>query len=148
MTTQPERVEFLPALTGEPSAERLLYGLAGCTGALEQLTCQGEDDRDLIGNLVTAADCLARLIVHRMGECPVTAGEVTASPAGAGHELATDAPRPPPLLDDPKRQPFRGSRARARGGAANRSRFFPGGEPRGLAQPRATASSSLSWLPS
>lgn len=72
-TAKPETLEFLPASAGEPPAVALLYGLAGACRALEVLTCQGEDDRDLIGNLASAADSLARLLVHRMGSAPVTA---------------------------------------------------------------------------
>jgi hypothetical protein len=69
--TAPENLRFLPARDDEPSAERLLFALAGVAQALDLLTIQGEDDRNLIGNLATAADSLARLLVHRLGSCPV-----------------------------------------------------------------------------
>lgn len=68
----PETLEFTSPRPGEPSAVVLLYGLAGVTAALEEVTTTGDGDREQIGNLACAADALAKLLVHRMANCPAT----------------------------------------------------------------------------
>lgn len=67
MSTETETLQFLAASEHEPSTGEIIFGLAGACHALEVLTAQGEDDRNLVGNLATAAYALARLLVHRMG---------------------------------------------------------------------------------
>jgi len=72
MTTRTDTIEFLPAAEGQPGATALLFGLAGVCRALEVLSVTGDPDRELIGNLCTAADALASELAYRVGACPVT----------------------------------------------------------------------------
>jgi hypothetical protein len=66
----PETIEFLAPPNGEPCAAMLLFALRGVTRALEQRVVINDDDGDTIGDLAVAADCLAKLLVHRMTNCP------------------------------------------------------------------------------
>jgi hypothetical protein len=66
-----ESIEFLPAGPGEPSASELLFALRGVARALESDAVLHDEDKDHIADLAVAADCLARLLVHRMSNCPV-----------------------------------------------------------------------------
>lgn len=91
MSTKPETLDFLAAQEHEPSAAQLLYGLAGACHALEVLTIQGEDDRNLIGNLASAADALAQLLVHRLGSAPFTLRELEDKGEGAPGTSAASA---------------------------------------------------------
>jgi hypothetical protein len=76
---KPETIEFLPARPGEPDASELLFALRGVAHALESDAVLHDDDRDYVADLAVAADCLARLLVHRMSNCP--AGEPVAPDA-------------------------------------------------------------------
>lgn len=54
----------------QPATAMLLFGLRGVCRALEERTVVNDADRETIGDLAVAADALAKMVVHRMGQVP------------------------------------------------------------------------------